>query len=84
MDAHRKMVNLAEALPEEAWRPLERLPRYEIATAARRKPERVKESMERWKGYENKGLRDEDIADIDYQRLKCARPYRLIIVRNEH
>ena len=83
MDAHRKVVNLAEALPEEAWRPLERLPRYEIATAARRKPERVKESMVRFKGYENKVLRGEDIADIDYQPLKCSRPYRLIIVR-EH
>ena len=81
MDAHRKVVNLAEALPEEAWRPLERLPRYEIATAARRKPERVKESMVRFKGYENKVLRGEDIADIDYQPLKCSRPYRLIIVR---
>jgi hypothetical protein len=27
MDAHPKVVNLAEALPEEAWNPLERLPR---------------------------------------------------------
>src|SRR5262249_26219726 len=30
MDAHPKVVQLAEALPEEAWKPLERLPRYEI------------------------------------------------------
>jgi hypothetical protein len=81
MDAHPKVVNLGEALPEEAWKPLERLPRYEIATAARRKPERVKESIVRFKGYENKVLRGEDIADIDYQPLKCSRPYRLIIVR---
>jgi hypothetical protein len=65
MDAHPKVVNLAEALPEQAWKPLERLPRYEIATAARRKPERVKES----------------IAEIAYQPLKCSRSYRLIIVR---
>jgi hypothetical protein len=32
-----------EALSQEAWKSLER-PRYEIATAPRRKPERVKES----------------------------------------
>jgi hypothetical protein len=37
MDAHPKVVQLAEALPEEAWKPLERLPRYEIATPS---PER--------------------------------------------
>ena len=40
------VVNLAEALPERGrGRALERLPRYEIASAARRKPERVKESL---------------------------------------
>jgi len=47
------VVNLAAALPEEAWKPLERLPRYEIASAGRCKPERVKESIggvEEWRG----------------------------------
>ena len=39
MDAHPKVVNLAQALPEQAWKPLERLPRYEIGTTARRKPQ---------------------------------------------
>ena len=56
IDAHPKVVKLAEALPEEAWKPLERLPRYEIVTRPRRKPERVKESIVRFKGYENKVL----------------------------
>ena len=32
LDAHPKVVALADALPPEAWQPLERLPRYEIAT----------------------------------------------------
>ncbi len=59
----------------------ERLPRYEMATARRRKPERVKESIVRFKGYENKVLVGEDITEIEYQPRKCARPYRLIIVR---
>ena len=81
MDAHPKVVNLAEALPEQAWKSLKRLPRYEIASAARRKPEGVEESIVRFKGYENKVLLGEDIAEIDYQPLKCSRPYRLVIVR---
>ena len=56
MDAHPKVVRLAEALPEEAWKPLERLPRYEIATEPRRKAPRVKEAIVRFKGYLNKKL----------------------------
>ena len=81
MDAHPKVVNLAEALPEEAWKPLEGLPRYEIVSRPRRKPQRVKESMIRFKGDENKVLIGEDMAEIEYQPLKCSRPYRLLIVR---
>ena len=81
MDAHAKVVNLAEALPQEAWKPLERLPRYEIATRPRTKPERVKESIVRFKGYENKVLVGEDIAEMEYQPRKCFRSYRLIVVR---
>jgi hypothetical protein len=56
MDAHPKVVQLAEALPEEAWKPLERLPRYEIATEPRRKAPRVKEAIVRFKGYLNKNV----------------------------
>jgi Transposase zinc-binding domain len=48
MDAHPKVVQLAEALPQEAWKPLERLARYEIATEPRRKPQRIKEAIVRF------------------------------------
>jgi hypothetical protein len=40
MDAHPKVVRLAEALPEEVWKPLERLARYEIATEPTRRARR--------------------------------------------
>jgi hypothetical protein len=81
MDAHPKVVALAEALPAEGWQPLERLPRYEIATVPRRKKERVKEQIVRFKGYQNKVLRGESIAEFDYQPNKCGRSYRLVVVR---
>ena len=48
MDAHPKVVQLAESLPETAWRALERLPRYEIATEPRCKPQRIKEAIVRF------------------------------------
>jgi hypothetical protein len=81
MDAHPKVVQLAEALPEEAWKPLERLPRYQIATEPRHKAPRVKEAIVRFKGYLNKKLVGESVAQFNYQPLKCSRSYRLVVVR---
>lgn len=81
MDAHAKVVNLAGELPESAWTPLERLPRYEIRTEPRRKAERVKEGVVRAKGHLNKVLEGESIAEIEYKPVKCERSYRLVIVR---
>lgn len=81
MDAHPKAVRLAEELPEEAWTPLERRPRYEIATRPRRKRERAKEEVVRFKGYDNKKLVGESVAAIDYRPLKCAKSYRVVILR---
>lgn len=81
MDAHAKVVKLAQALPEEAWEALERLPRYEIATEPRTKPDNVKEAVVRFKGYTNQVLVGESVAELDYQPGKCERSYRLIAVR---
>ena len=81
MDAHAKVVQLAESLPETKWKPLERLARYEIATEPRCKPQRIKESIVRFKGYMNKKLVGESVAEFDYQPNKCGRRYRLVVVR---
>jgi hypothetical protein len=81
LDAHAKVVALAEALPPEAWQPLERLPRYEIATEPRGKAERVKEAVVRSRGYLNKKLVGESVAQFDYQPRKCRRAYRLVVLR---
>lgn len=81
MDAHAKVVKLAEGLPEQAFAPLVRLPRYEIATEPRAKRARVKEQIVRAKGYLNKVLVGESVAQITYRPNKCEREYRLVIVR---
>jgi hypothetical protein len=81
MDAHPKVVGLAEALPASAWKRLERLPKYEILTEARRKAIRHKEQIVIEKEFRNQVLVGEDIAEIDYQPVKCGRKYRLVIVR---
>lgn len=81
MDAHPKVVGLADGLAEQAWTPLERLPRYEIATGPRRKPGKVKEEIVRAKGYRNKVLQGESVAEIEYRPAKCKKSFRLVIVR---
>ena len=81
LDAHPKVVRLAQELPESAWQPLERLPRYEIRTEPRSKAERVKQKIVRAKGYLDKVLTGESVAEIEYQPLKCQRAHRLVIVR---
>ena len=81
MDAHPKVVQLAECLSESTWKPLERLARYEIATEPRCKPQRIKEAIVRFKGYLNKELVAESVAEFSYQPNKCGRSYRLVVVR---
>jgi len=81
MDAHEKVVELAQNLKESDWKPLERLPKYEVKTQARRKPEKVKEQIVREKGYRNLKQTAEWVAEIDYQPNKCSQTYRLIVLR---
>jgi hypothetical protein len=81
MDAHPKVVKLAEALEKQAWRPLERVPKYEILTEPRSKAFRYKEQVVVEREFANQKLLGEDLAEIAYQPLKCTRKYRLIILR---
>ena len=81
IDAHPKLVKLADHVTASAWQALERLPKYEILTEPRPKPERVKEQIVVQKGYENKKLLSEQVVDLTYQPHACGKKYRLVIVR---
>jgi hypothetical protein len=81
LDAYPNLVEAADALPDKGWKPLTRLPRYEIATEPRHKRRRVKEQIVRQKGYLNKKLVGESVAEFDYQPTQCQRAYRVVVVR---
>lgn len=81
LDAHPKVVQLAEGLSERSWRALERLPQYEILTEPRTRRERVKEQIVVQKGYENRKLVAEHVSDMTYEPHHCGRKHRLVIVR---
>lgn len=81
MDAHPKLVKLAEALETGAWTALEREPKYEILTEPRPKAFRYKEQVVVERRFENKKLVGEALAQIEYQPHHCRRKYRVIILR---
>ncbi len=81
MDAHPKVVMLAEGLEKQAWTPLERLAKYDILSEPRPKAFRHKDQVVVEREFKNKKLMGEDLAELEYQPLKCGRKYRLIILR---
>ena len=68
-------------LPNSAWKPLKRPPKYRIKTKPRAKPQRVKERIVKQRRFKNIRLVDEEVAEMPYRPVACARDYRLVIVR---
>jgi hypothetical protein len=75
------LVKLAEELPKNAWKRLQRRPRYQVKTRPRRKPEKVKERIVEKRGYENKILQREEVAEFCYRPTACGKEYRMVVVR---
>jgi hypothetical protein len=71
----------ADRLPESSYRLLERPPRYQIKTAPRQKPQRVKAEIVRRRGYQDLELLEERVAEFPYRPLACRRSYRMIVLR---
>lgn len=81
IDANSALVARAEALPAAAYSFLERPPRYEIKTAPRERPERVKAEIVRQRGFETIHTLEEMVAEFDYQPVACRKRYRLVVLR---
>jgi len=79
--AMANLTALAETLPETAWKPLLRKPRYTVATQPRRKPAKVKEQIVQERGYKNIRLQSEEVAEFDYRPVKCQQAYRMVVLR---
>lgn len=75
------LENIADSLPNTAWRKILRPPRYEIQTDPRQKPENVKQRIVRLREFEVLRLKDEDHAEFEYQPGECEQPYRMVVLR---
>jgi hypothetical protein len=81
IDATPNLVQHAESLPEAAWKPLPRRPRYEVKTRPRARPANVKERVVRQREFENIVLQSEQVAEFAYRPTACRKLYRLVAVR---
>ena len=75
------LVEKAEALPETAWEPLERKPKYTVKTQPREKPVNVKEQIIKARKFKNLHLQCEAVAEFNYQPTLCKKPYRMVVLR---
>lgn len=80
-DANKKLVGIADSLPESAWKPLHREKPKRATERAKR--ENVKEAIVVANEYKNLKLRRESYAEFDYQPSACSRAYRMVAVRKE-
>lgn len=81
MDARSGLIKRAGELPEGSWEELNRKPKYQVKTEERQKPENVKEQIIREREYKNIRLESEYVAEFEYQPEKCAKSYRMIVLR---
>ena len=72
---------LADDLPNPAWKPLSRPPRYEVKTTPRAKPAPIKQPIVEQRGFKDIRLVDEWVAEFSYQPTACRNPYRMVVVR---
>jgi hypothetical protein len=80
-DAHPSLVARANELPEAAFQPLPRWPKYFVETAPRTQRDNVKDAIVKEKGYTNIRLCSEEVAEFLYRPGKCSQAYRVIVLR---
>ncbi len=81
IDAHPSFKRSAESVEDGSWKPLKRRAKWEVKTEPRRRSHNVKRQIVRERGYENKRLQGEHVAELPYTPAKSTREYRLIILR---
>jgi Transposase DDE domain group 1 len=79
IDAMPNLYELAENLPETAWKVLRR-PQPRACSEPREKPDNVKEQIVAERGYKNIRLKQEYVAELSYQPTKCRKEYRVVVV----
>lgn len=81
MDSMSNLVSIADGLEEKCWKPLVRRAKHVCKGNRRERRANVKERIVKEKGYKNIRLNSEQVAEFTYRPGKCARDYRMVVVR---
>lgn len=79
IQAHPKLVGIAEGLEECDWRRLRR-GKQTKCRRGKRKP-RIKQAIVEERGYKNLELEHEEYAEFSYRPNKCCRDYRMVVLK---
>jgi hypothetical protein len=71
----------AGALPERAWRKLQRPAKYDVKTEPRQRPTDVKEAIVKAREFDTLRLRSEEVAEFNYRPTACQQEYRMVVIR---
>jgi hypothetical protein len=81
-DAMPNLKAIAEDLPAEAWRKLERPVAPEPKSGQRRqRPANVKDAIVRRREFETLRLQSEDVSEFCYRPTECCKDYRMVVLR---
>ena len=80
IDAMPNLYEILEKLPKNAWKELQRRPKYEVHTEPRQRPENVKQQVVEAHEFEDIRLIKEYVAEFIYRPAKCRKNYRVIVV----
>ncbi|MBC8482035.1 MAG: IS1380 family transposase [Planctomycetes bacterium] len=81
VDAMANLVKIADDIDPSDWQLLEKIPKYEIKTKKRRRPENVKAQVVKKRKFKNVQTESEHIAEFLYKPGKCKKTYRMIVLR---
>ena len=80
-EARDNLKEIADGLPETAWKKLTRALPSRITDQTRTKPQRIKREIIRQRGYVHLELLHEEVAEFEYRPTACNRSYRMVVVR---
>jgi hypothetical protein len=83
IDATDKLYELAEQLPQEAWKVLQRRVQPPRKTAPRRRPQNVKQEVVERRKFADIRTIQEHVAEFSYQPGKCQKAYRIVVVMKD-
>jgi hypothetical protein len=81
IDAMPNLVNIAENLPFDAWKSLQRRTKRPRIGPARARPDNVKEAIVVEREFDNIKLKSEEVAEFAYRPGHCKTTYRVVVVK---